>query len=189
MKRFFQKLLQRMLIAALLLALGAGGYFYWREHRFDTYIETAARRHGLPPALVKAVIWQESRFDPDVRGSAGEIGLMQIREPAAREWATAEKIPNFRHEMIFDPGANTLCGAWYLARALKRYPKTDHPLPYALADYNAGRGNVLKWMKGEAATKSAVFIEQIGFPSTKKYVLNILARQEGYESHFPQLPF
>ena len=46
-----------------------------------------------------------------------------------------------------------------LSKLLRRYTKTDSPLPYALADYNAGRGNVLKWNGGEAATNSVLFID------------------------------
>jgi soluble lytic murein transglycosylase len=54
-----------------------------------------------------------------------------------------------------------------------------------LADYNAGRANVLKWTKGAAATNSAAFVEQIGFPGTKDYVLSIQKRQERYRRDFP----
>jgi len=71
-----------------------------------------------------------------------------------------------------------------LKKMLKRYAQTDNPVPYALADYNAGRGNVLKWNAGEAATNSAVFIEQIGFPGTKAYVKSVMQRCEHYRSIF-----
>jgi len=50
-------------------------------------------------------------------------------------------------------------------------------VPYALADFNAGRGNVLKWTTGAAATKSAVFMDQIGFPSTRAYVKAVQRRR------------
>lgn len=53
-------------------------------------------------------------------------------------------------------------------------------MPYALADYNAGRGNVLKWNDGAAATNSAVFIEQIGFPGTREYVAAVTWRHAFY---------
>ncbi|HWH67973.1 MAG TPA: hypothetical protein VNT26_01200, partial [Candidatus Sulfotelmatobacter sp.] len=61
-----------------------------------------------------------------------------------------------------------------------RYTQTDNPLPYALADYNAGRANVLKWNRGAAATNSTTFMEQIGFPSTKAYVRAGMGRYEYY---------
>ena len=179
----------RWIIALLLLAVLAGGtwgfYYHWREHRFDPIILAAARRYGIEPALVKAVAWRESWFNPRARGRAGEIGLMQLQETAAREWADAEHVPAFAHEHCFDPGTNALAGAWYLHKLLLRYARTDHPAPFALADYNAGRGNLLKWNRGAAATNSAVFIEQIGFPGTKNYVQSVLQRCEHYRPVFP----
>ena len=56
-----------------------------RENRHDPLILAAARKYGVDPALVKAVIWRESKFDPDTRGRADEVGLMQLRADAARE--------------------------------------------------------------------------------------------------------
>jgi soluble lytic murein transglycosylase len=172
---------RRRFLLLLVLALGVyWGFIYWREHRFDAVIAAAATRYQMEPALVKAVVWQESRFHPNDRGSAGELGLMQIREDAALEWASAEHIPGFEHAACIDPATNTLAGTWYLKKILQRYKQADDPLPYALADYNAGRGNVLKWRTGSAMTNSAVFIDQIGFPGTKAYVQSVLRRFEHY---------
>ena len=183
---------RHLLWPTLLLLLGAGAGLSWwwcagwLERSQDTPIRAAARRYGVAPALVKAVVWRESHFHPNVRGRVGEIGLMQIQEDAAREWADAEHIVGFGHEHCFDPGTNTLAGTWYLRKMLRRYTQTDNPLPYALADYNAGRGNVLKWLNGAAATNSQVFIEQIGFPGTKRYVEAVMERYEQYRPVFLQ---
>jgi soluble lytic murein transglycosylase len=110
---------------------------------------------------------------------------MQIREAAAREWAQAEKLKAFSAEQRIDPVTNTLAGAWYLARLLRRYQRTDRPISYALADYNAGRSNVLRWIEGEAGTNSAAFLERMDFPGTRKYVLAVVERCEQYRSEFP----
>ncbi len=151
-----------------------------REHRQDKHILAAARKHGVDAALIKAVIWQESRFQPDARGGKGEIGLMQIMPDTGLEWAGAQRITNFSDFVLADPARNIDCGTWYLGKLLKRYPNTDNPIPYGLADYNAGRGNVLKWLKGSAVTNSDDFIQQIGFPGTRKYVRAIMQRRERY---------
>src|SRR5947207_1953293 len=137
----------------------------YRENSQDEHILAAASTYGMEPALIKAVVWRESWFNQKVKGRKGEIGLMQIRNDAAKEWATAEHMPGFAHEQLFDPAKNTLAGAWYLRKLRARYQEADDPLPYALADYNAGRSHVLQWAKGAAATNSALFIERIGFPS------------------------
>ncbi len=176
-------------VALLLLVAGAVGYwrwYEWRDHSQDVPILAAARRYAVDPALVKAIVWRESRFNPRARGSRGEIGLMQILPmAAAKDWAAAEHLAILPPEHLLDPATNTLAGAWYLEKLLKRYVHTDNPLPYALADYNAGRGNVLKWEHGSAATNSAAFLAQINFPTTKSYVRTVLRRYEHYRPIFP----
>lgn len=178
----------RLLVALFLLVDGtvAGWFFYVhrREHSQDAVIRVAAARYGVDGALVKAVVWRESWFDPAARGKAGEIGLMQVREPAAREWAEAEHIIGFQHAHILDPGSNTLAGTWYLAKLLRRYPDSDDPVPYALADYNAGRGNVLKWNQGAAATNSRQFLAQMTFPGTRRYLETVVQRRDRYRDEF-----
>ncbi len=179
------------ILALVLIADAVGGWFYYRwrrEHSQDEVIRAAAARYTVDGALVKAVVWRESWFDPMARGKAGEIGLMQIREPAAREWAEAERIAGFQHEHILDPGSNTLAGAWYLAKLLRRYPQCDDPLPYALADYNAGRGHVLRWNQGAAATNSQQFLAQMTFPGTRRYIESVMKRRARYRDEFPLAP-
>jgi soluble lytic murein transglycosylase len=180
-----------LLIFGLVAVVGGAAYWWragWLERSQDGPIRAAARRYGVEPALVKAVVWQESRFKPTARGHSGEIGLMQLQEEAAREWVEAEHVGGFDHEHCLDPGTNTLAGTYYLKKLLKRYRQTDNPAPYALADYNAGRGNVLKWLTGAAATNSAAFIEQIGFPGTRDYVNAVMERYGYYRTRFPANP-
>jgi soluble lytic murein transglycosylase len=155
-----------------------------REHRYDPEIRSAAERYRVDPALVKAVVWRESRFNAGVRGTKGELGLMQLQEIAAQEWADSQRITNFVHEHCLDPVTNTLAGTFYLGKLLRRYANTDDAVPYALADYNAGRSYVLKWSTNSAATNSAAFIEQIGFPGTKAYVKVVMRRLELYRPQF-----
>ena len=161
-------------------------WLFLRPHTgFDSRIRLATVRYGMDPALIKAVVWQESRFTADAVGKAGEIGLMQITEPAAQEWADAEGVFPMPKEHLYDPQTNLLAGTWYLRRSLRRHPQADDPLPFALAEYNAGRGNVLQWLKGPAATNSTAFIEAIGFPGTQAYVKSILSRRLRYLADFP----
>jgi soluble lytic murein transglycosylase len=169
---------------ALFVLDGALGYWWWHrkgETRFDSQIRQAARRYGVPPALVKAVVWRESAFKPGARGAAGEIGLMQIREPAALEWAFAEKIKPFSHETLVHPSTNISAGTWYLGQLVKRYQRTDHPFAYALADYNAGRAHVLRWMRGPASTNCAAFLAQMDYPGTQQYVTAVIGRAREYQ--------
>lgn len=158
---------------------------YGRQHRYDALIREVAEQHRLPAELVKAVIWRESRFDPDARGGAGELGLMQVTEAAAQEWADARRDRSFEARHLLHPATNLHAGCFYLAKVTRRYLRTDHPYAYALADYNAGRGNVLRWMNDAGATNASVFLNQMTFPGTRDYVRSILDRTPAYRDDFP----
>jgi soluble lytic murein transglycosylase len=175
-----------LLIFGLLIVLTVAVNL-WRhtrvESRHDAIILAAAQRHSIDPALVKAVIWRESGFDASARGTKGEIGLMQILPRAAGiEWAQAKKVAGFTEATLVNPRANVDCGAWYLAKLLARYRATDNPIAFALADYNAGRSNVLKWMAGAGSTNSEIFVQQITFGSTQRYVRAVMRRKVRYDS-------
>lgn len=178
------------LFGIILLGGLASWWERWRghhEHSQDVVILAASRKHGVEPALVKAVVWRESWFDPHARGTSGEVGLMQIMKDTANDWAAAQRVPSFAHHDLFDPAKNTDCGAWYLRKLLVRYRHTDHPIVYALAAYNAGPTRVTKWSKGIAATNSTAFLQQMDFPGTKKYVLAVTERFQHYRKTFPPL--
>lgn len=189
--------LEHLLLAIILLAGGTGFLLvtgdpiYWlRENaptsdfkEYDELIREAARRNNVPPELVKALIWQESRFGADKRGLDGEYGLMQVTKIASRDWVTSQKIENFRPENLLDPKTNIEVGTWYLGRAFRRYQGLDDPLPFALAEYNAGRSRVNRWMN--ASTNVPAIADElkqaIDFPSTRAYIENIMARMEFYK--------
>ncbi len=177
-------------VALSLLVAGGLGIWWWSawriEHSQDSNILAATRRYGMDPALVKAVIWKESRFNPRVRGKVGEAGLMQLQDAAAQEWAEAERCYPLPEERLFHPLTNVMAGTWYLRKVLRRYARTDDPAAYALAEYNAGRANVIKWSQGASATNSAAFIDAIGFPATRNYVLSIQQRRKRYLGDFPR---
>lgn len=148
---------------------------------FDPLIDALGEKHGVSPGLVKAVVWQESRFNPLATGAAGERGLMQVTEIAAKDWVAANQIETFAPSDLFDPKTNLEAGVWYLSRALRRYSDRDDPRPFALAEYNAGKSRVNRW-KGETGGEPTAgeFQAGIDFPSTAAYIANILAREEFY---------
>jgi soluble lytic murein transglycosylase len=159
-------------------------YYEWRDHREDAVVLAAAQRYGVSPALIKAVMWRESWFNPHALGRHGEYGLMQVTEIAANEWAEAERVKDFQPEHLLDSATNAYAGTFYLAKLSRRYQQTDNPAVYTLADYNAGRTHVLRWNKGAAATNSAAFLAQMDYPGTRRYILAILNRERHYRSEF-----
>lgn len=193
--RFLTKLLICVFLAvgagAAYLAMRSGDAFYtafeWvspaRFQQHDALIREVAQRNGVDPMLVKAVIWRESRFDSHKFGSAGERGLMQVTEPAAREWAEQKKVENFRAEDLFDPRVNVEAGTWYLARALERWRAQPNPIPFALAEYNAGASRAQRWAGGNnpGAMSTESFLANIDFPGTRRYIDLVMARHAFYQ--------
>ncbi len=168
----------------LLAVLDAAAFYWWwsnqAERRHNGIIREAAEEHGVEYALIKAVIWQESRFREDAVGDAGEIGLMQLMELAAFEWADDHGVRDFEHSHVYDPRTNIHAGTYYLKTRLARYRYTDDPLPYSLADYNAGRARVVRWAGEAARTNSAAFLQNIDFPSTRRYIDQVTRRRDHY---------
>jgi len=155
-----------------------------RFQRYDAMIEDAARKNGVDPLLIKAIVWRESEFRADKTGTSGERGLMQVSQAAANDWVRAHKVETFKPADLFQPRMNLEIGSWYLKKALTRWAAKDDPVPFALAEYNAGRTAVDRWIAqtrlGEDAT-SADLLTHIGFPTTLAYVETILKRRVCYE--------
>ena len=149
-----------------------------KAHRFDDIFVYAGEKYGVDPKLISSVVWKESRYKPFAKGAAGEIGLMQVLEPAAQEWAKAEEIENFEFNHLYNPVTNVLSGTWYLAKAIDHWSIKKDPLPYALSQYNAGRSRVLAWTDPPPET-DYLFWQQIPFPTTKRYVKDILEHYRG----------
>ncbi|MBN1671216.1 MAG: lytic transglycosylase domain-containing protein [Kiritimatiellae bacterium] len=167
-------------LSAITILATAFALVRWRRyHAHDALIEATAARHGLRPGLIWTVIRRESGFNVRCEGKAGELGLMQVTEAAAREWAQAEGLAGFQRLDLFDPGTNIVAGTWYLARAIGRWSEKRDPLPYALAEYNAGLSNVRRWAKDDDGYTSD-FLRAITYPSTRQYVEDILL---GYRGH------
>ena len=194
-------LIRNILILIALTALIAGGIFvctspdpvyslqelvnYPRYHRYDALIRQVGQKYGVDPMLIKAVIWRESGFRPDKVGKDGERGLMQVMAPAAGDWARESKRPTFVPEDLFSPQVNIEAGVWYLKKGLDRYAAKDDPVTFALAEYNAGKSRVDRWVgdtnQGAGATAGDLR-DSISFPGTRGYVDAILDRYQFYKS-------
>lgn len=163
------------LATTLALVVVFGISRYHRIHAYDDIIARFAATNSLDPKLIRAVIWRESRFKYNCRGSHGEIGLMQVTENAAKEWAEANNIVNFQKNDLFNAETNIRVGAWYLKRSIARWANKTNPLPYALADYNAGYSNTVRWAANDGGDANK-FWAGITYPSTKRYIRDILNR-------------
>jgi soluble lytic murein transglycosylase len=127
---------------------------------YSEYIRVHAKEHKLDPALMAAVIYQESKFRPAVESSSGAIGLMQLTPSTARGIAIRTGGSAFQTSDLYNPEINIRYGAWYLDNLFAKY----HDEKLVLAAYNAGQGNVDKWIANG---------ESIQFPETREYVSRV----------------
>jgi len=164
-----------MLTGLLALVIAFGISRYRQVHAYDGLIAEISARHALDPKLVKAVIWRESGFKKNRRGKHGEIGLMQVTPRAAGEWAEATGAGRILAGELFDPRTNIQAGTWYLKRSIAYWAAKPNPMPYALAEYNAGRSNAVRWAADDGNDANR-FWNGITYPSTKRYVHDVLAR-------------
>ena len=185
------------LAAALLCCalLSAAFFLQWRinqrelqrEQELLEGIHAAANRHGLDPALVRAVVWKESRFNPQSVGTKGEIGLMQITSGAVQDWARVNRQPIPKQDELFQSDKNLDIGCWYLAHCRKHWNGYASQELLQLAEYNAGRTKVLRdW--APKTPEATITPEDITYPSTRTYVQQILERQRLYHQERAALP-
>lgn len=145
--------MRRLLWFVILLAVVAGSFAYvnsteptWYERiryplRYSEYVRVHAREHGLDPALLAAVIYQESKFNPSAKSSSGAIGLMQLTPSTAHGIAIRTHGSAFHTSDLYNAEINIRYGAWYLHDLFAKY----HSERLVLAAYNAGQGNVDRW--------------------------------------------
>ena len=183
-KRKFN-LRQLLLLSAYMVMLASAGYYLYEyrnfavdDTKFAEEIREAAARHNIDSRLVRALIYEESRFRPGAIGRAGEVGLMQVMpNKSAVDWARSHRVPCPERGVLFSPRINLEIGCWYLSEGLKKFRDYDHGIELALARYNAGITRANAWKPQD---KKGTVIEKITIASTQKYVKNIMKRYQRY---------
>jgi len=172
--------------ALVVTAVGSTGIVWlrwlFREQRYNAVIERMADKYGVDKFLIKAVIRRESGFDPLCYGTHGEIGLMQVKPGTGRQWARATGRKDYGADSLWLPSVNIEVGAWYLARAEHHWQSMDDPVPFMLAEYNAGPGNVQRWIVQANATNAEMFTEAITYPGVQRYIETITDYYEAYKA-------
>lgn len=171
------------MVAALLAAAG-GAFVYlqrteppwwarlWFPLRYETIVRGYGRIYDLDPALLAAVIEQESKFDATARSSAGAVGLMQLTPQTAHGIAVRTGGTKFVLSDLENPDINVRYGAWYLRHLLDKYADERT----ALAAYNAGQRNVDRWR---------ALHEPVQFPETRAYVDRVEWLKKIYRRTYP----
>lgn len=164
--------MRRLFLLTVLVAVVAGAFLFvnetsppWYERiryplRYAQFVRVYARDHDLDPALVAAVIYQESKFDKQAKSSSGAIGLMQLTPATAQGIALRTGGGAFHTDDLYDADINIRYGAWYLKNLFLKYGSEE----LVLAAYNAGQGNVDRWRANG---------QEIQFAETRAYVKRV----------------
>src|SRR5438093_34758 len=136
----------------------------------------AAMAQNVDPAWLHAIIWQESKYNPNARSGAAARGLMQFIPETAQAVAASAGMSEVTPDKLYDPAISIQLGAKYWSTLLGQLNSPE----MALAAYNGGADNVEKWRS--KASDPELFVADIGFAETKKYVLAVFAERAAYAS-------
>lgn len=176
------------LLVLILLAIGGGwaavhrampAWYARRIYplRHAAIIREAADRNGVDPALVAAIIYEESRFQGGSTSPQGAVGLMQVLPSTAQEIARSTGGREFVVGDLTDPRVNVLYGSHYLRSLLDRY---NGSWVAAVAAYNAGQGNVDAWLRKARSDRRSLTVAALPFPETRAYVRDVLRLEPVY---------
>lgn len=150
---------------------------------YSNQITAYSRMNQVSPAMISAIIFVESRFNPEARSRKGALGLMQIM-PRTGAWVADELMwKEFSNQDLLEPDKNLKVGIWYLAYLKRQYHQNDY---LALASYNAGSRYVSEWLKAGIWDGDSVKVDQIPFPETKKYLIRIMIIKRIYRYLYPE---
>jgi len=165
------------------------GFIETLPRAYEWLVVPAARRYGLDPNLLLAVMRVESAYQKHIVSYAGAVGLMQIMPRTGQLIAHTLGHDDFTPADLLDPDLNLEFAAWYLTSLIQRF---DGHLPLAIAAYNGGPHNVRRWIQeGAADAPLDVLLERIPYTQTHRYVRKVLVHYEAYrkqrELAMPQL--
>ena len=149
--------------------------------RYQDVIRTQAAEKRLDPALIAGVIYAETKFDPRT-SSAGALGPMQLLPETAQFLARKSGATTFKMSDLAIPEVNIAYGSYLLRYLLDKYHGNTE---LALAAYNAGPGNVDKWVAAARADGRTLAIGDIPFPETRDYVQRVMQAQQDYRRTYP----
>lgn len=144
--------------------------------KYGKEIEERAKERGLDPNLVRALILQESYYNTEAKSRVGATGLMQLMPPTAKDHASRLHIP-FATSRLDNPDVNIRLGTFHLKMLIDMFAGNTY---LAVASYNAGQGNVMKWRRAAPRKPIDEFLESIPFQETRNYVKRVTMLRSSY---------
>ena len=144
--------------------------------KYEEAIRENAERNKIDPHLVMGLILQESYYDPKAKSRVGATGLMQIMPATGKEIAQKLRVP-FGVSRLENPEVNVQLGTYYLKSMINLFGGNVYQ---AVASYNGGQGNVMKWRRANPGRPNDEFLESIPFPETRNYVKRVTMLRSAY---------
>ena len=164
------RILSRLVIILLIITSLILGLSLIFPLDYYEYIERYSEEYSLDPLLVASIINVESKYRMDAVSAKNARGLMQIG-PSTGQWAGQElNIENYNHNMLFIPELNIRIGTWYISKLKVEF---GDDLDLILAAYNAGSGNVQKWLSDPQYSEDEANLDNIPFKETEDYLIRV----------------
>jgi soluble lytic murein transglycosylase-like protein/TolA-binding protein len=144
---------------------------------YGPLIEQNSKKNNLDPNLVRALILQESYYNPEARSPVGATGLMQLMPATAADHAKRLRI-SFATLRLENPDINIQLGTYHLRMVINLFQGNEY---LAVAAYNAGQGNVGRWRRAAPGRPLDEFLEAIPFQETRNYVKRVTLLRSSYE--------
>lgn len=177
-------------IIFLFIILGLGFLYLNMKYPigYNSTIKKYAKQYDLDPYLIASIINVESSYNKEAISPKSARGLMQIG-PQTGQWASEEiGIEDYSEDKLFDPEINIMIGSWYLDRLKSEF---DDNLDHVLIAYNAGSGNLKKWLENEEYCKDGENLINIPFEETRNYLIKVKRNYKiystVYKSYFNKL--
>ena len=176
MKKRARKFVMALLIifiAALFLYEPLIKLYYPLKH--ENLIDTYSVKYNIDKYLVMGVISSESHFNENAKSHKGAKGLMQLTESTSH-WCNEHFNLSYEQIDLYNAEINIEIGCLYLEYLIDTYENIET----ALAAYNAGPGNVNKWLKDKNYSEDGETLIKIPFEETEKYVKKVIKRRNVY---------
>ncbi|OOB80002.1 MAG: lytic transglycosylase [Epulopiscium sp. Nele67-Bin001] len=169
---------KRLILIILIILVVTKSVYMLYPMPYKEYIFELADEYDLEPTLIYAIIQTETHFDYMAVSRSNAKGLMQIMDMTG-EWGADElDIDDFTPEMLFNPYVNIRIGTWYIDKLISQY---DANVDMALMAYNAGSGNVAKWLADTKYSSDGKTVHTIPFNETKNYIKKVNFHKRIYD--------
>lgn len=180
-KEWKNKLLIALTLVLVVIVVFA--FSVWNEKaKADKYIDIVfemSEKYDVDGALILSIIKNESDFNKDAVSKKKAVGLMQLMENTAKSVADENGII-YNKSLLLDPRVNIELGTFYLKYLIEKFQNVD----LAIIAYNAGEGNVVKWLENEKYSLNNQTIDTIPFAETEVYFNKVKKYRDGYSTYY-----